>query len=127
MVDVKATNLKLKQRAKGIIREICGSGSSTSDGELTELLQSCGGSVKLAIVAHRLQIPVSEAKNRLQAAGGVLSDVFKEQEGSAPKTFDEDDHVKYVLCVDGGGSKCAAFVLGSNGEAGSATTAGCNV
>lgn len=127
MVDVKATNLKLKQRAKGIIRAACGPECPASDEELIYLLDKCSGSVKLAIVAHRLATTVSEAKCYLQAGGGVLKQVFNEQEEAPREVLDEDERTRYVLCVDGGGSKCAAFVLASNGEAGSAVTAGYNV
>lgn len=127
MVDLRATNLKLKKRAAGIIREACSPSCSATDEELLELLEKCGGSVKLAIVAYRLQIPLSEAKDRLQAAGGILSQVFKQQENATLGESSGDDHTKYVLCIDGGGSKCAAFVLGTNGEIGFSATEGCNV
>lgn len=127
MVDVRATNLKLKKRAAGIIREACGPSCSATDEELLELLEKCGGSVKLAIVSQRLQIPPSEAKGRLQAAGGFLSQVFKDQEDAATNGLVDDKCTKYVLCVDGGGSKCAAYVLGTNGEISSSATDGCNV
>jgi N-acetylmuramic acid 6-phosphate etherase len=68
MVDVQPTNNKLQRRAKRIVREVCG----VSDGEAAALLQSSGGSVKLAIVMALAGVSVEEARRRLDAAGGVV-------------------------------------------------------
>lgn len=127
MVDVKATNLKLKQRARNIIRELCKTSCPESDAELDDLLRRCGGSVKLAIATLMLGVPVSEAQHRLDDAEGILGQLSTPKPNSAMPTVNGHGQPRYVLCVDGGGSKCAAFVLSDNGEDGTAQMPGCNV
>jgi N-acetylmuramic acid 6-phosphate etherase len=68
MVDVQPTNNKLQRRARRIVREVCG----VSDDEAAALLQSSGGSVKLAIVMALAGVPVEEARQRLDSTGGVV-------------------------------------------------------
>jgi N-acetylmuramic acid 6-phosphate etherase len=129
MIDVKATNKKLQQRARNIIRAICGPSSPKSDDELDRTLESCNGSVKLAVATILLQTSAQEAAKRLDAAQGVLAEVLKTK-GTATPTLVEvisDSSREFVLCVDGGGSKCAAVLLGRNGEEGRGEAGECNV
>ncbi|PVH80206.1 putative glucokinase regulator family protein [Cadophora sp. DSE1049] len=124
MIDVKSSNLKLQQRSKNIIRTICGEKSPSSDKELESFLAACSGSVKLAVATILLETSIPEAKRRLDKAGGVLADVLQnpQPQHSEPVTIGD-----YVLCVDGGGSKCGAVVLGRNGELGQGEAGECNV
>ena len=114
MIDVKATNAKLRQRARNILRTICGGRCPSSDADLDDLLHRCDGSVKLAAASLMLERPVSEARGRLQAAGDMLAKVLDE----ATQAVDQEtgppvngmSNMGYILCVDGGGSKCAAVI-----------------
>jgi N-acetylmuramic acid 6-phosphate etherase len=74
MVDLQATNEKLKDRSERIVSEVCG---VTRD-EARALLKEAGGSVRLAIVVQRRRIPVAEARAALEAAGGVIRRVLRE-------------------------------------------------
>jgi N-acetylmuramic acid 6-phosphate etherase len=127
MVDVRATNQKLKERARRIIRQCCQSSLPISDDELDLLLARCNGSVKLAIASLRLGVSAAEAQHLLQRSGGILASIVSDHGNIAATHGDVLASARYVLCVDGGGSKCAVFILGSNGEAGSATAPSCNV
>lgn len=121
MIDLKATNKKLQQRARNIIRGMCGPLSPASDHELDHILETCNGSVKLAVATILLETSVQDAANRLEQADGVLAKVLKSKVAiSSTSMGREDEALKgFVLCVDGGGSKCAAVLLGPNGEEGS--------
>jgi N-acetylmuramic acid 6-phosphate etherase len=68
MVDLRATNLKLKDRSERILIEVCG---VTRD-EARHLLDASGGSVKLAIVMQRLGVSRAEAEAALDNGGGVI-------------------------------------------------------
>ncbi|MEV0946849.1 N-acetylmuramic acid 6-phosphate etherase [Rhodococcus sp. NPDC049939] len=66
MVDVRATNDKLRSRAQRIVMEATG----VSPDAAAEVLALADGHVKTAIVALLAEIDVSEARNRLAACGG---------------------------------------------------------
>ncbi|MGA8029321.1 MAG: N-acetylmuramic acid 6-phosphate etherase [Bryobacteraceae bacterium] len=67
MVNVQPTNSKLADRARRIIAEI----ASVSDEEAARLLDEAG-SVRAAILMHKLRLPRSEAEERLAGAKGRL-------------------------------------------------------
>ena len=68
MVDVQATNYKLRQRALSIVRSATG-----LDAEAAEsLLASAGDDVKTAIVMEQAGISLEQARARLVAHGNVL-------------------------------------------------------
>ena len=75
MVDVQATNAKLKQRAKRLVCEI---GQVDSDTEALALLAEAEYSVKLAIVMARRKVSVEEGQQILDAAQGFLSIALQE-------------------------------------------------
>jgi N-acetylmuramic acid 6-phosphate etherase len=68
MVDLRATNDKLRDRAARIIREL----TDLSREDAFALLDSAGGGVKTAIVMHTLSVNREQAEARLAAADGVL-------------------------------------------------------
>ncbi len=68
MVDLKATNNKLKDRSERIVVEVCG----VSREEARTLLQAAGKSVKTAIVMQKLGISRAGAEEALARAGGVI-------------------------------------------------------
>lgn len=72
MVDLRASNDKLKDRAARIVAELTGLDRPGS----LELLDLAGGGVKAAVVMHRLGVDLAEAEKRLSAAGGRLDRVI---------------------------------------------------
>jgi N-acetylmuramic acid 6-phosphate etherase len=73
MVDVQATNYKLRQRALSIVRQATGLGEDAAN----SLLDACAGEAKTAILAARAGIPPEQARERLAAHGNVLRDALE--------------------------------------------------
>ena len=128
MVDVKPTNVKLQIRARRILREICGDRCAEIDEELDDILKSCDGSVKVAAARIYLGVSVEEAKLRLRDADGVLSNVFKTQTANPNevRTRIPDLGMGFILCIDGGGSKCQAVIRSKAGTEGIGEAGPCN-
>jgi N-acetylmuramic acid 6-phosphate etherase len=70
MVDVQATNKKLVQRSRRLVREI---GGVESDEQADVFLSEAGGSVKLAILMARTGLSTDEAKAKLTESEDFLS------------------------------------------------------
>lgn len=68
MVDLRASNSKLKLRSQRIVSDITGLTLEQS----AEALQNCDGEVKTAIVATIRQVQADEARKLLTEAGGQL-------------------------------------------------------
>jgi N-acetylmuramic acid 6-phosphate etherase len=68
MVDVQATNYKLRQRALSIVRQATGLNMEAAE----TLLETAGDDVKTAILMERAHISPEEARARLVAHGNVL-------------------------------------------------------
>jgi N-acetylmuramic acid 6-phosphate etherase len=68
MVDVVATNEKLRDRARRIVAELC----AVDERAARSLLKRAGGRPKLAIAMHALGLPAADAAARLAAAGDDL-------------------------------------------------------
>jgi N-acetylmuramic acid 6-phosphate etherase len=68
MVDVQATNTKLRRRAVGIVSTATG----LDDDEANRLLEVCHGEIKTAIVAQLASVSADEARRRLQASQGIV-------------------------------------------------------
>ncbi len=73
MVDLRATNTKLKARSVGIVSAITG----MNETQASEQLAMCDGEVKTAIVSAKLKIDAAEARRILQNARGKLRDVLE--------------------------------------------------
>lgn len=73
MVDVKASNDKLRDRAARIISTLTKLPRDTS----IRLLDDAGGSVKTAIIMHTLGLDKAAAEQRLHTLGGTLKDLLK--------------------------------------------------
>jgi len=69
MVDLRATNAKLLDRAIRVLLELCP--DLTRPGA-AELLQRAGGGLKTAIVMQRLGVSASDASRQLVESGGSL-------------------------------------------------------
>lgn len=74
MVDVRATNDKLRDRAARIVAMLTGLPREAS----FELLERAGGYAKTAVVMHRLGADRAAAESALHAAGGRLSGALGE-------------------------------------------------
>ena len=68
MVDLRATNEKLGERAERIVEEL----TTCTGSQAGELLTRCDGEVKTAIVAHNLGITPDAARKRLNSVAGHL-------------------------------------------------------
>jgi N-acetylmuramic acid 6-phosphate etherase len=68
MVDVVATNAKLRVRAERLVRALAGAGEARA----RELLALAEGTVKVAVVIERQGVDAAEARARLKSSGGFL-------------------------------------------------------
>ncbi len=68
MVDLQATNTKLKRRAQRIVQQAC----EVSEDEAAALLENSSGEVKTAIVAGLAHVSPDEARRRLAVANGSV-------------------------------------------------------
>ena len=69
MIDVVASNEKLRGRAARIVADLTGATAPRVEGALAD----AGGSAKLAILILRSGLAAGEARSRLSSAGGDLS------------------------------------------------------
>ncbi len=74
MVDLRATNHKLRLRSVRILRQLCGLDEQAA----RDCLAAAGGELKVAIVMGRLNLGREEAAARLQEKGGVLRSALGE-------------------------------------------------
>ncbi|KAK8148971.1 hypothetical protein G3M48_008559 [Beauveria asiatica] len=123
MVDLKATNVKLRQRARNILRAIGGQRCHYS--ELDALLAAAHDSTKLAAVMMVLNVSLVEAELRLERNNGVLDRVFAEADTKSDTGSGDDSCL--VLCVDAGGTSCKAMILSKDGAVGAGFGGPCNV
>jgi N-acetylmuramic acid 6-phosphate etherase len=68
MVDVQATNAKLRDRARRIVETAC----NLSRADAGALLAQCNGEVKTALVVALAHVSVEDARQRLRAANGFV-------------------------------------------------------
>jgi N-acetylmuramic acid 6-phosphate etherase len=80
MVDLKATNEKLKDRSERIVAEVCG----VSREDARALLAAADRRVKTAIVMHKLGVDRVGAEQALAAAGGVIRRVVMDAPPPVP-------------------------------------------
>lgn len=73
MVDVRATNDKLRDRAARIVSMLTGLGRDRA----MILVDEAGGSVKVAVVMHRMRVDAARAAEMLEAHGGRLRDTVE--------------------------------------------------
>lgn len=102
MVDLKASNEKLRARANRIVRTITNLDSTAAG----ELLSRCGGEVKTAIVVHLAGLTPEDARQRLQQAQGSVRRVVAAAGPPETPVF----WPNLVLGIDGGGSHTIAFL-----------------
>jgi N-acetylmuramic acid 6-phosphate etherase len=73
MVDVQATNAKLRERATRLVRLIAEADTDTA----VAALEAADWEVKTAVVVIRRSDSVAEARRRLAAAGGRLAQAIE--------------------------------------------------
>ncbi|KAJ5589717.1 hypothetical protein N7450_003689 [Penicillium hetheringtonii] len=126
MVDLQASNLKLKQRSKNILKRLSSKCAIMTDSDLDALLFKCDHSVKLAILVAETGKAVEECKSDLASHGGILS--FALQGNIKRGELVSNDFLrKFVLCIDGGGTKCAAVVADASGKISHGYAGSCNL
>lgn len=102
MVDLRATNEKLRLRTNRIVREVTGLDAAAAD----SLLERCGRELKTALVVHLAGVTSDEARRRLQAAGGRVRVAIGVASGSHAAVPTE----QLVLGIDGGGTRTVALL-----------------
>jgi N-acetylmuramic acid 6-phosphate etherase len=73
MVDLVASNDKLRARSERLVRDLAG------DVDARALLDAAGGSVKTAVVMARCGVHRRDAERLLRAAGGRLARVIDDR------------------------------------------------
>ncbi|KAF7165196.1 hypothetical protein CNMCM5623_009462 [Aspergillus felis] len=128
MVDLVASNLKLEQRSRNILRRLSARCAGMTDAELDALLARCKGRVKLALLVAETEHPVEHCEERLASAGGVLANALEISFAEVKHVQTPATNRQYVLCIDGGGTKCAAVIADLTGSVvGRGTTGPCNL
>jgi N-acetylmuramic acid 6-phosphate etherase len=139
MVDVQPSNIKLKQRSRNIIRSIVHASIDLTDDQLDLVIGSCNGNIKLALMTLMSGLDVTESAGCLQMAGGVLKRALEtwedEQNSDTPdssRNSDQNSEVAaqnrdLVVCIDGGGSKCAVVIADCLGNTGRGEGGACNL
>jgi N-acetylmuramic acid 6-phosphate etherase len=106
MVDLKATNVKLKARANRIVRNI----TNINYQEAETVLNRCAGEVKTAIVAQLCKLSADEARKRLSASGGKVKIALGDATQQLIRTTDQPTRSDLVLGIDGGGTTTVCFL-----------------
>ena len=75
MVDLTATNQKLRERSMRLVRSF----TDLSEGDAVELLRSCDDELKTAIVSSRCGLDANSARARLAASNGHLRVAIEQQ------------------------------------------------
>ncbi|MEW5719269.1 MAG: N-acetylmuramic acid 6-phosphate etherase [Chloroflexota bacterium] len=73
MVDVQATNVKLRERARRIVETAC----NLSRADAGALLVQCNGEVKTALVVALADVSPEDARRRLRAAKGFVREALQ--------------------------------------------------
>jgi N-acetylmuramic acid 6-phosphate etherase len=112
MVDLRATNEKLRARTNRIVRQLTGLDRE----QAAELLERCGRELKAALVAQLAGVTPEEARARLQAAGGQVRRAL----APAGVTSSLSTAADLYLGIDGGGTHTVALLVraesGSDGR-----------
>ncbi len=105
MVDLRATNSKLRARTNRIVRILTGLSVEAS----ARLLEQCNGELKTAIVAQLAGVPPDEARARLGAAGGQVRPALQPIQPSAYSSA-APPAPDLFLGIDGGGTHTVALL-----------------
>ncbi len=109
MVDLRATNEKLRVRTNRIVREATGLDRPSADA----LLDRCNRELKTALVSQLAHVSAEEARERLRVANGRVRAAIATPSRNG-KPADPDN---LLLGIDGGGTRTVALLAtpGNNG------------
>jgi len=107
MVDLKATNVKLKARANRIVRTITGLDAADAD----ELLTKANGELKTALVVQVAGVSVEDARAKLRETGGRVGELLRRvRSESSGGAIARERRSDLVLGFDGGGTNTIALL-----------------
>jgi N-acetylmuramic acid 6-phosphate etherase len=102
MVDLRATNSKLRLRANRIVRTVTG----LEDDAASELLKRADGDVKTALIMHVAQTDATSARIQLKAFDGRVLEALCAIKGLTRNPIDST----LVIGIEGGGTNTTAVV-----------------
>jgi N-acetylmuramic acid 6-phosphate etherase len=102
MVDLRASNSKLKARTNRIVRILTGLSAEAAD----ELLRCCNGELKTALVAQLCGVEPEAARARLVSAGGQVRKALE----SGRRSAETRPNGELYLGIDGGGTHTVALL-----------------
>lgn len=108
MVDLRATNEKLRWRTNRIVREVTGLDRERADA----LLEQCGCELKTALVVQLAGVTAEEARERLRKTNGRVRDAILTNGRVVAANGTED----LVLGIDGGGTRTVALLAARRGR-----------
>ncbi len=106
MVDLRATNSKLRARTNRIVRNLTGLSVEEADA----LLQKCAGELKTALVVQQANVTPAEARARLQANEGQVRRALEQGLATAVVPIAAKPSRHLLLGIDGGGSRTVALL-----------------
>jgi N-acetylmuramic acid 6-phosphate etherase len=118
MVDLRASNSKLRARTNRIVRILTGVSVEAAD----EVLRRCGGELKTALVAQLRGVEADEARAFLAAAGGLVRKALSSNQPGAPATGTSNPSLalragdELYLGIDGGGTHTVALLATGAGD-----------
>jgi N-acetylmuramic acid 6-phosphate etherase len=124
MVDLRATNSKLRARTNRIVRLLAG----LSVEQAAELLERCGGELKIALVAQLRGVTPEEARVRIAETGGQVRQALlvngsqSPDQPGAPATGSAAPSLalragnELYLGIDGGGTHTVALLANRDGS-----------
>ncbi|KAL3465737.1 hypothetical protein BJX64DRAFT_296992 [Aspergillus heterothallicus] len=105
MVDLAASNAKLHQRSRNILRRLSKRAATLSNTEIDSILTWCNQSVKLALLVAETGNSVEKCRRDLEGAGQRLADALAISQSQAETEKPRRVESPLVLCIDGGGTK----------------------
>jgi N-acetylmuramic acid 6-phosphate etherase len=110
MIDLRATNEKLKARTNRIVRLLTHLDATAAD----DLLRKCDRELKTALVAHLADLSPAEARVRLRTENGRVGRALAARpvayvNGTAKKSSNGEEP-DLVLGIDGGGTNTVALL-----------------
>ncbi len=120
MVDLRASNSKLRARTNRIVRLL----TDLSDEAADTLLRRCGGELKTALVAQLSDIEPEEARARLAGANGQVGKALSSTQaeprplgsGSPKRAAALLPHSSLALGIDGGGTHTVALLAAATAD-----------
>ncbi len=114
MVDLRATNNKLRARTNRIVRMLTGLDQQAA----AELLELCNGELKTALVSFLQRVEPDEARRRVAAGDGQVRAALEMEAAKATASADRAAitaagsgiHEAMVLGIDGGGTHTVAHL-----------------